>query len=187
MGKLIYFTGGARSGKSEYAEKYVEVRNYTKKIYIATAIPFDNEMKLRIKKHQDQRKGEWTTIEAYKDLKNKIETHREAGGVILLDCLTNLVSNLMLLDEKLDWDNLSNEEFLYLEDKIVQEIISLLKYLEKIDMDTVIVSNELGLGVVPAYPLGRYFRDICGRINKIVAEYSKEAYFIVSGIAMKIK
>lgn len=187
MGRLIYFTGGARSGKSEQAEKYIEARDYTKKIYIATAIPFDEEMKLRVAKHKEQRRGKWLTIEAYKDLIPKIEEHYESGGVILLDCLTNMVTNLMIMEKEYDWDHLTNDEFLELEKGIIEKTVELFDYLEGIDMDTVIVSNELGMGVVPAYPLGRYFRDICGRINKIAAKYSKEAYFMVSGISMKIK
>lgn len=187
MGKLVYFTGGARSGKSEQAEKYIELRGYKSKIYIATAIPFDDEMKLRIKKHQEQRKGKWLTIEAYDDLIEKITPHCEPNGVILIDCLTNMVANLMMTKTDYDWDNLKNSEFIELEKMIINKTVELFNYLEGIEMDTVIVSNELGMGIVPAYPLGRYFRDICGKINKIAAEYSKEVYFLVSGIAMKIK
>lgn len=187
MGKLIYFTGGARSGKSNQAEGYIFARKYTKKIYIATAIAFDDEMKLRVKKHQEQRGENWITIEGYKNLIEKIEPHKEKGAVILLDCLTNLVSNLMIMEKEYDWDKLTNDEFLALEKSITDEVVSLLDYLKTLDMDTVIVSNELGMGLVPAYPLGRYFRDICGRINQIAAQYSKEAYFIASGIPMKLK
>lgn len=187
MGKLIYFTGGARSGKSTQAENYIFARKYKQKIYIATAIAFDEEMKLRVKKHREQRGEDWITIEGYKELIDKIEPYKENEGVILLDCLTNMVSNLMIMEKEYDWDNISNEEFLFIEKSITNEVIKLFDYLKTLNMDTVIVSNELGMGIVPSYPLGRYFRDICGRVNQIAAQYSKEAYFIVSGIPMKLK
>lgn len=187
MGKIIYFTGGARSGKSSKAEGYIFARNYTKKIYVATGIAFDEEMKARVKKHQEQRGNNWLTIEGYKDLVEKIKPHVEAGGVILLDCLTNMVTNLMIMDKEYDWDKISVEEVEQLEKEITDTTISLIDYLKSIEMDTVVVSNELGMGLVPTYPLGRHFRDICGRINQLVAEYSDEAYLVVSGIMMKLK
>lgn len=187
MGKIVYFTGGARSGKSTQAERYIFMRNYEHKIYIATAIAFDDEMKARVQKHKEQRGENWITIEGYKNLVEQIKPHVKAGGVILLDCLTNMVTNLMIMEKDYDWDHVSNEEVEKLEQTITKEVITLLEYLKSIDMDTVVVSNELGMGLVPAYALGRHFRDICGRMNQLVAGYSREAYFVVSGMMMKLK
>ena len=85
MGRIIYFTGGARSGKSAQAEQYIFDREYTKRIYIATSIPFDDEMKLRVKKHREQRGEDWITIEGYRDLIKKISPYVAKDGVILLD------------------------------------------------------------------------------------------------------
>ena len=187
MGRIIYFTGGARSGKSVQAEKYIFSRDYKDRIYVATALAFDDEMKSRVKKHQEQRGDDWITIEGYKNLVEKIKPHVKAGGVILLDCLTNMVTNLMIMEKEYDWDHMKNEEVEKIEKGIIDEVVELLEYLKSIDMDTVIVTNELGMGLVPAYALGRHFRDICGRANQIAAEYSREAYFVVSGMTMKLK
>lgn len=187
MGRIIYFTGGARSGKSIQAEKYIFSRGYKDRIYIATALAFDDEMKARVAKHQEQRGKDWITIEGYKNLVEKIKPHVKNGGVILLDCLTNMVTNLMIMEKEYDWDHIGNEEAEKIEKTIVDEVMELITYLKSIDMDTVIVTNELGMGLVPAYALGRHFRDICGRINQMVAGYSREAYFIVSGMTMKLK
>lgn len=187
MGRIIYFTGGARSGKSAQAEQYIFDREYTKRIYIATSIPFDDEMKLRVKKHREQRGEDWITIEGYRDLMEKISPYVETDGVILLDCLTNMVTNLMIMDKDIDWDNLSMESLEQIEKEISQEVNKLFDYFKEIPMDTVIVSNELGMGVIPPYPLGRYFRDICGKVNQMAGKYSDEAYMAVSGLQLKLK
>lgn len=187
MGRIIYFTGGARSGKSAQAEQYIFERNYEKKIYIATAIPFDDEMKLRVKKHQEQRGKGWITLEGYKKLVEKITPHIQSGGVILLDCLTNMVSNLMIMEEERDWEKISVSEVEELEHLILTEVKELFDFFKKIDMDVVVVSNEIGMDIVPAYSLGRYFRDICGRVNQIAGKYSDEAYIAISGLQLKLK
>lgn len=187
MGKIVYFTGGARSGKSTQAEQYIFDRAYSKRVYVATSIPFDEEMKSRVKKHKEQRGENWTTVEGYSNLIEKISPHIEEGGVILLDCLTNMVTNLMIMDRDVDWDNISTEEVDKIEKEIKLEVENLFKYIKNQPMDMVIVSNELGMGVVPPYPLGRFFRDICGRMNQIAGKYSDEAYMAVSGLQLKLK
>ena len=187
MGRIIYFTGGARSGKSAQAEQYIFDREYTKRIYIATSIPFDDEMKLRVKKRREQRGEDWITIEGYRDLIKKISPYVAKDGVILLDCLTNMVTNLMIMDKDIDWDNLPMESLEQIEKEISQEVNKLFDYFREIPMDTVIVSNELGMGVIPPYPLGRYFRDICGKVNQMAGKYSDEAYMAVSGLQLKLK
>lgn len=184
MGKIIYITGGARSGKSTLAEN-ISLNNYKTRTYLATAIPYDDEMIDRIDKHLIQRGKNWETVEGYKDisklLKGKIET-----DVVLLDCLTNMVSNL-LLDNHVDWDMVTPPEVNEMEAKILLEIDNLLACIKSYGGDFVIVSNELGMGLVPPYPLGRYFRDISGRINQRIAEESHEAYMVVSGIKVRLK
>lgn len=187
MGRIIYFTGGARSGKSEQAESYIAKCTYTQKIYIATSIPFDEEMRERVRKHQKQRGTGWITIESYKNLKEQIEKYLVTDGVILLDCLTNMVTNLMLMDRVCDWDSVSMEFVNSVEKEITEEVMHLFEYLKGIPMDTVLVSNELGMGVIPAYPLGRYCRDICGKVNQIAGRYADEAYLAVSGLQLKLK
>ena len=186
MGKIIYITGGARSGKSSFAEKLIKER-YNSKIYLATAIPFDDEMKDRIEKHKKQRGRDWKTIENYKNLSGILKNHIEGYDVILLDCITNMVTNLMIMENEYDWDKISMKEVDSIREKIIDEINSLIEFIKENDIDMVAVSNEVWLGLVPANPLGRHFRDIGGKINQIMGEASEEAYLVVSGLNIKLK
>ena len=106
MGRIVYFTGGARSGKSAHSEQYILDRHYDHKIYLATAVVFDEEMKERVKLHVERRGKEWDTLEGYRNLYNLVKSSMKEAtrGVILLDCITNMVSNV-LLEEKEDWEN----------------------------------------------------------------------------------
>ena len=186
MGKIIYITGGARSGKSSFAEKLIKER-YNSKIYLATAIPFDDEMKDRIEKHKKQRGRDWKTIENYKNHSGILKNHIEGYDVILLDCITNMVTNLMIMENEYDWDKISMKEVDTIREKIIDEINSLIEFIKENNIDMVAVSNEVGLGLVPANPLGRHFRDIGGKINQIMGEASEEAYLVVSGLNIKLK
>ncbi len=186
MGKITYVTGGARSGKSTFAEKYV-VESKLPKIYVATAIPFDNEMKLRVEKHREQRGSQWLTIEGYRDLGEKLRGNIGEEKIVLLDCLTNMVSNLMIMEREYDWDNISKEDLHNLEEDIREEVEAILRYIDESDIELVVVSNELGMGLVPPYALGRHFRDIAGRMNQMIAERAQEAYLIVSGLPVRLK
>lgn len=186
MGKIIYVTGGARSGKSSFAEEKV-TQLKKEKIYVATAISFDEEMKERVRLHKIQRGDSWITIEAYKNLSKILERYRDLNGVILLDCLTNLVTNNMIMDRDIDWDNISQEVVGKIEEEIKDEVQKLIDFVKNSSLDMVVVSNEVGMGLVPPYALGRYFRDIGGRMNQLVGKESHEAYLIVSGLELKLK
>ena len=184
MGKIIYITGGARSGKSLLAET-MSLDNYKTRTYLATAIAYDDEMIDRIEKHLIQRGKNWETIEGYKNISNLLEGKIQTD-VVLLDCLTNMVSNL-LLENNVDWDMVTPSEVNKMEDEILLEIEGLLACIKSYKGDFIIVSNELGMGLVPPYPLGRYFRDISGRINQRIASESHEAYMVVSGLKVRLK
>lgn len=184
MKKLRFITGGARSGKSTYAEKLIKSEE-GKTTYIATAIPFDKGMKDRIKRHQEQRPSEWKTIEQYKNfstLKNNPD-FLEADN-ILFDCMTVMLTN-QLMDKNIDWEAISMEEVNNIEAEITQDVKELLEILK--DKNTVIVSNEIGSGIVPADYFTRYFRDMLGRLNQLLAREADEVYLTVSGIPLKIK
>lgn len=184
MGKIIYITGGAKSGKSKLAEKMVE--EIEEKInYIATLTCFDDEMKEKIRVHRERRDERYQTIEAYKKF-DTIFKNIDKKETILLDCLTNMVSNL-IFEENIDFDKDLKINKEKLDIKIKKEIENFIKILKKHKGTSIIVSNELGMGIVPSYPLGRYFREIAGEINQYVAEQSDEVYLTVSGIPMKIK
>lgn len=184
MGYLIFVTGGARSGKSTYAENIV--KGYSKSVvYIATAIAFDDGMKDRIARHQKQRPDDWGTIELYKDFETmKEESAFKKAEIVLFDCLTVMATNNML-DFPVDYETCSIEKVSEIEEAIKKEVEILLDVCK--DKILIMVSNEVGLGLVPAYKLGSYFRDIAGRMNQLVASRADEAYFTVSGIPMKLK
>jgi len=186
MSRIVYVTGGARSGKSSFAEAYAN-ENGKEILYIATAIPFDSGMKDRIKKHQDRRPESWGTLETYKNFKNELTKTAVSYDTVLFDCVTVMVTNLMLEDQTIDWDTIEYDKIDALEEVVQKEINELLEVVRKLDLNMIIVSNELGMGIVPENRLARIFRDIAGRVNQRVAELSDEAYLVVSGQKIRLK
>lgn len=184
MGKIVYITGGARSGKSTFGEDYVNKLNKDK-IYIATAKIWDKEMENRVDLHKEQRGDSWETIEVYRDFDVNLKYIDKNSG-ILLDCVTNMITNIIFEDE-IDWDNITMEEVAEVEEKVEVEIEKLVEFGKKHSGTLVLISNELGMGLVPPYPLGRHFRDIAGRMNQKLAKVSDEAYLIVSGLELRLK
>ena len=185
-GKITIVTGGARSGKSSYAECLARTSTHPV-AYLATAIPFDGGMRDRIKKHQESRTKEWTTIEGYKDLHKSIENITKNHGTILLDCVTIMITNLMLDEEKDCWDTMSYEQINKIEGDIQKQFRQLMKCIREHNLWLIAVTNEVGMGIVPENRLARIFRDIAGRVNQIIAKEADEVIFTVSGIPMKIK
>jgi adenosylcobinamide kinase/adenosylcobinamide-phosphate guanylyltransferase len=133
------------------------------------------------------RNNKWKTIEAYRDFDKILPVEMKDRTFVLIDCLTIMVSNIMLLGRNIDWDNAAPDTVDNIEKEITDEINKLLKAAECFDGNTIIVSNELGMGVVPPSPLGRFYRDIAGRMNQHIADTAETVYFIVSGIPVKIK
>lgn len=188
MGKIVYVTGGARSGKSTFGENYIrENRGDREKIYIATAYIYDNEMKTRVEKHREQRGEGWQTIENYKNLSKEMEKTQGERKIVLLDCVTNLVTNFMLEDHEINWGEIEKEKLKKMEQSILGELKNLFEYTKRENHILVIVSNEVGMGIVPDNYLARHFRDIAGRVNQYCAEVADEAYLIVSGLKIKLK
>ncbi len=184
MKRFIFVTGGARSGKSTLAEK--KTKEIGSRIaYIATSIAFDDGMKDRIRKHREARPNKWRTIEKYKGFYD-VDMNEKFHNIdtVLLDCMTLMVSNL-LLESNIDFDNCSMDEVDKIEGEIFKEVEALLGIMK--DKNLIIVTNEVGMGLVPSYKLGSIFRDIAGRVNQYLAERADEVYFTVSGIPMKIK
>jgi adenosylcobinamide kinase / adenosylcobinamide-phosphate guanylyltransferase len=167
---LIFVTGGARSGKSTFALNLARAM-LEPVTFIATAQAFDEEMIERIHKHKLERPQEWTTIEAPIDVYTALEFTKTR--VVILDCLSLLVSNLIL-------ENFSEAE-------ILERIQTALEIANIRDLKLIVVSNEVGSGIVPEYPLGRLFRDVLGRANQTVAATSSEAYLMVAGLSLRLK
>lgn len=185
MRKIILVTGGARSGKSTFAEELAKKINGNI-LYVATSIPFDEEMKLRVEKHRAQRPGNWNTLEAYKDLDIHLKDKLKDYSGVLLDCMTIMVTNLFL-ENCADIDHISNTDAINIEERVQSEINKLLAVIQKNEVPFIIVTNEVGMGVVPEYPSGRIFRDVAGRANQMLAKEAEEVYLCVSGIPLKIK
>ncbi|MEG0250425.1 MAG: bifunctional adenosylcobinamide kinase/adenosylcobinamide-phosphate guanylyltransferase [Peptostreptococcus sp.] len=185
MGKIIYISGGISSGKSSFAEEICSEKN-KKTVYIATAIPFDSEMIEKRKKHVARRKNkDWDTIEKHTEISKIIDSNEFIYELALLDCITMLISNLIFEDSAFDINNKKDRE--KISKKIEVEIDNLLMSISVSDCDFIIVSNEIGLGGISENSLTRYFADICGKVNQKIARQSKEAYFVASGIAIKMK
>lgn len=186
MAEIIVITGGVRSGKSSLAEE--KAKELGKKVaYIATAIAFDEGMKDRISKHKASRPSTWATIEMYKGF-SELEKNQDFidSDLILLDCMTLMVSNI-LLDSDIDFDKCSIDEIERIEKDIFSEVIELFQIIAKFKKKLIIVTNEVGMGLVPSYRLGNIFRDIAGRVNQYLAKQANEVYLTVSGIPLQIK
>lgn len=186
MGKSILITGGARSGKSSYAEKLAKELGGNV-LYIATSIPFDEEMKLRIKRHKESRPREWDTFEGYKELGRVISGKGGRYKGILLDCITVMVTNLLLEFTDMEGSGCSSGDYEKAEKEIEKEIAELMAGIGKSEATVIIVTNELGSGIVPENPLARAFRDIAGRMNQYIAERCDEVYMTVCGIPLRLK
>jgi adenosylcobinamide kinase/adenosylcobinamide-phosphate guanylyltransferase len=183
---VIFIIGGARSGKSTFAE--LKAKEYSENVlYLATAAVTDQAMADRVKKHREQRPDSWHTLEMHFDfgtIVNKDEFVK--SKVVLLDCITTMIGNFMV-ESKLDFDTCSIEDVNILENKITEEVFSLISLCNESNKELIIVSNETGMGVVPPYYMGNYFRDISGRLNNKIGVKSEHMYFIFSGIPIKLK
>lgn len=186
MGTIHLIIGGARSGKSTYAEKCA--REGSKQVlYLATAIVTDEDMAARIQRHRESRPQNWETIERYKGFEALSEDERfMKTEIVLLDCLTIMMTNLML-DEPIDYDQTTPEIVNAVECKIWHEINALLEVVKATDKSLIIVSNEVGMGLVPPYMMGNYFRDISGRMNQRIAEIADVVTFVAVGLPLKLK
>ena len=170
--KIIFITGGARSGKSHFAQNLAQ--NFAgPKAYLATAQALDEEMAERIRRHKMSRPPDWQTLEEPVRLGECLREHGARFHVILLDCLTLWVSNVMLAG--------------WTEETILQEADQWIQTGREITCSLILVGNEVGMGIVPDNPQARTFRDLSGRIQQKVAEEADEVYFMVSGLAQKIK
>jgi adenosylcobinamide kinase / adenosylcobinamide-phosphate guanylyltransferase len=186
MKNIVLITGGARSGKSTYAEKLAKEAK-SGVLYIATSIPFDDEMKDRVKKHKERRPATWYTFEGYKNLRQVFYNEVMQFDTILLDCITIMVTNLMFEQAGDNFDDLNDQAIDTMEKEILQEVTDFLDEAEKSLKTIILVTNEIGCGIVPEYKMARVFRDIAGRVNQYIASRAEEVHMVVCGIPIKIK
>lgn len=178
-GKIILVTGGARSGKSLFAEQYAIAQGGSM-AYIATAQVYDQEMESRVAHHRARRADLWQTFEAPYDAHQTIELAAKEAKIILFDCLTLYTSNLLLAPNTVDQPA---EKFQY----ILGEVDKLLHSARTSQVTVLFVTNEVGMGIVPDNALARQYRDIAGLVNQKVAAFADEVYLVVSGLAVEIK
>jgi len=171
MNRITLILGGARSGKSSYALGLA--KKYKKVAFIATCLGLDKEMQERIRLHKESRPKHWKTFEEPKDLAKLLGGLSSNFDCILIDCLTLLISNLILSKNS--------------QKQILKMIEELLFVLSKKKARIILVSNEVGLGLVPVNKLGREFRDVAGRVNQMTAKNADEVFFVAAGIPLKIK
>ena len=170
--KVIFITGGCRSGKSRFALNYTN-QHFSKKIYLATCEALDEEMAQRIEHHKKMRGPEWHTIEEPVETVDKIRQYGDKVEVILLDCITLWLSNILM-----KWDS---------DSRIMDEVDRLVNMIKQSPTSFIIVSNEVGMGIVPTEPLGRRFRDLSGMANQRIAEVADTVIYMVSGIPLFLK
>lgn len=172
--KVIEFIiGGCRSGKSRYALESASRFSVKKRTFVATCVPLDDEMRERVARHQQERGAAWSTIEAPLELPEAILEKGASSDVILVDCLTLWISNLLMESEALD--------------TVFDHVGRLLKSLEQASCSIIIVSNEVGTGIVPENRLARLYRDAVGWTNQRIATHADRVFWMVAGIPVQIK
>ena len=172
--KTIFILGGCRSGKSRHALDLAHEMGAREKVFIATCVPRDDEMQQRVSSHQQERGPDWKTVEAPIHLPQAVIENSRSDNLVLADCLTLWISNLMLTADgnQQDMDN---------------EIQKLIEALNTAAGPVLLVSNEVGTGIVPENKLARQYRDIVGSVNQAVAECADEVKWVVAGIPVTIK
>jgi adenosylcobinamide kinase / adenosylcobinamide-phosphate guanylyltransferase len=191
MGKLILVLGGARSGKSTYVEQKAAELGGDSVLFVATSETKDEEMRQRVAKHRAQRPSAWKTLEVPRDVASVLNLETGTHKVVLVDCMTFLVANHLLSEAGTGDDPFgepsSNPFDVQIEVNVLAEVEALIDYAQKKDTELLVVSNEVGLGLVPPYELGRAYRDILGRANQVLARHAEEVILLVAGIPLKVK
>lgn len=172
MAHKLFVTGGCRSGKSSYAQRYAESAG-KRRIYLATSQALDDEMRQRIRTHQESRGAGWDTIEEPIEVKDALVKAAMQADVVLLDCITLWVTNCLMAE-------MSDEE-------IFSRADDLARTFSEIPCSVAIVSNEVGSGIVPEHALARRFRDLAGAVNQRIAAKADTVVLSVSGIPLAVK
>ena len=177
---ITFVTGGARSGKSGYEESLL--LDETEVTYIATAEVFGEEMRDRVEKHQKRRPEAWKTWESPRSLKSCPYSLSH----VLLDCLTLFTTNIFFSCIS-DENCVTPEEMAMVEERVIGEVQDFIHRVREVNGDLIIVSNEIGMGIVPENHLARVFRDVQGRVNQAIAKESDRVVLVVSGIPVEVK
>lgn len=183
-GKVVLVTGGVRSGKSAFAER-LALQGGKKVIYIATCAPGDEEMAQRVRDHRARRPPSWVTLEEPLRPAPAMREHDGPERCFLLDCLTLLVSNHLVEVAGQAGEHLGSGA--HVGERVLAALEEVAATVEVLRADVVVVTNEVGMGLVPEWPLGRLFRDLAGRVNQRFAALADEVYLMVCGIPLRVK
>ena len=177
--KITLITGGARSGKSRLAQELAR-KSGGPVLFVATAEAGDDEMKQRIEAHRKGRPPGWVTLEVTTHISSQITRNISQARTVIIDCITLLINNVFQQhDEKIDAS--------LLEKAVTAEIKELLDVIDRSDANYIIVTNEVGLGIIPADRVSRVYRDLLGKANQMLAEHADEVYLMVAGIPVAVK
>lgn len=185
MSDFVLITGGARSGKSRFAE-LLAAHPGLPVIYIATAQVYDDEMALRVKKHREQRPAEWGLVEEPLEIPAVFERLRNENAIILLDCVTLWLTNLLLADYPEDASE-NPFDFEEKEKTILKQVHTVARLAQEITPQVILVTNEVGQGIVPDNPISRAYRDLAGRANQILGQAANKVYWVVAGYPLEVK
>ena len=181
--KCILLIGGARSGKSHFAQE-LALKLDKPVLFVATAEASDEEMRHRIEEHQKTRPATWSTLEVNTHIGSRIEQEIGRAQVVIIDCITLLVNNVFG-----QYSHQSGEQIdaPLIEQKLTSEISELVECIDHTAASFIIVTNEVGTGLVPANRVGRLYRDLLGKANQILAQRADEIYLMVAGLPLTIK
>ncbi len=179
----MLITGGARSGKSRFAQE-LALKLGGPVLFVATAEAGDEEMQRRIEEHRRTRPATWSTLEVTTHIGNQISQKIGGAQVVIVDCITLLVSNIFS-----QCINQTSEQIdaPLIEEKVTGEIGELVECINHIDARFIMVTNEVGMGVVPANKVGRLYRDLLGKANQLLAQQADEVYLMVAGLPVKLR
>ena len=172
--ELILILGGVRSGKSRFAQQLAG-KAKGRVLFLATAQATDDEMAERIARHKTSRPSTWHTVEEPLQIASALKSHAASSDTVILDCLTVWLGNMMSRDASAS------------EEEALEEVERLLEVYKAGSASLILVSGEVGMGLVPPYPLGRAFRDIQGRINQKLAQEADRVFFMIAGIPLELK
>lgn len=174
--RMVLLLGGARAGKSQFAERLAE-RWGNRVLYVATAQAGDAEMQARVEQHRARRPAHWHTVEEPLAVASAVEPYLPEADTVLLDCMTLWASNVLIAEG----DPARAQE------RLLAEIERLVEACRRRGVLLLVVSNEVGQGVVPAYPLGRQFRDVLGRANQLLARHADAVLYFIAGLPVELK
>ena len=177
--KSILITGGARSGKSHFAQE-LAAKAGGAVLFVATAEAGDEEMKRRIAEHRKARPATWKTLEATTHIGSQIARNIGRTKIVIIDCITLLTNNILQQYDK-------DTDTAVIEKAVMAEIGELVNCIDEVDASFIIVTNEVGLGIVPADRVSRLYRDLLGKANQVLAQHTDEVYLMVAGLPLCLK